>query len=318
MPERQSREVSFVVIAYNEEKGISRALEAISRLREIGDYEIVVVNDASRDRTAQVVEEFAAENNRVRLINLSENRGRGFARQRGVAAARGGLIATVDADIVLPADWFVLSRAALAGHDAVGGTPVPDADVQYVYQRFCLTPRVVGATATVTGSNGLYRREVFDVAAFDESLREGEDSALNHLMRRLGMSCATVPGLVVHHQEDRGFWLSLQWLFTVGKGATRQFIRYRQVRQPDLVAAGFAAALVGCAAAGVVGQWAVGAAIAFVFLLAVSVQHLRTRFLTPLFQWRVVLPALAVDCTMIAAYLIGRLAGLTSLRRGPS
>ena len=118
------------------------------------------------------------------------------------------MIAMVDADIVLPVDWFVhTQKAAVAGHHAVGGTPVPDADGEYVYRRFGLTPRVVRCNShTVTGSNGLYRREVFDRITFDESLREGEDTALNQLMQRQGMSCLTVPGLVVHHEEDRGFW----------------------------------------------------------------------------------------------------------------
>lgn len=317
MTGRKSREVSFVVIAYNEERNIARALAAITGLREIGDYEIVVVNDGSKDRTAEIVTEMAANNARVTLIDLLENRGRGFARHRGVAAATGDLIAMVDADIVLPVDWFVHTRKALAGHHAVGGTPVPDADAEYVYRRFGLTPRVVGATATVTGSNGLYRREVFDITTFDESLREGEDSALNRLMERQGMSCLTVPGLVVHHEEDKSFGMSLRWLFTVGKGATRQLIRYRQIRKPDVVALGFVAVLIGCAVADVIGQWAAGAAIVAGFFLVISSQHLRTRFLTPLSQWRAIALALAVDCIMLASYLVGRLAGLSALRERP-
>ena len=60
-----------------------------------------------------------------------------------------------------------------------------------------LVPRVVrGGTATVAGSNGLYRREVFDLVDFDPALREGEDSALNHAMERQGLSSVTVPGLL--------------------------------------------------------------------------------------------------------------------------
>jgi glycosyltransferase involved in cell wall biosynthesis len=314
---RPSREVSFVVIAYNEERNIARTLTAIAGLRELGDYEIVVVNDGSRDGTAEIVAQIAAKNARVKLIDLLENKGRGFARHRGVAAATGDLIAMVDADIVLPVDWFVHTRKALDGHHAVGGTPVPDADAEYVYRRFGLTPRVVGATATVTGSNGLYLREVFDVITFDESLREGEDTAFNHLMERRGMSCLTVPGLVVDHSENKNFGTSLRWLFTVGKGATRQLIRYRQIRKPDVVAVGFIAVLIGCVVAGIIGQWAAGPAIVVGFFLVVSTQHLRTRFLTPLSQWRVIALALAVDCIMLTSYLVGRLAGFSALGERP-
>ena len=165
---------------------------------------------------------------RIRLIDLPANRGRGHARRTGIAAARGGLVATVDADIILPADWLDRTRAALTGHDAVGGTAVPDGDVGYVYRRFRLAPRVVASTTTVTGNNGLYRRGVFDRVSFDEALREGEDSALNHAMASQGLSAAIVPGLLVQHREGKSFGSSLRWLFDTGQGATRQLLRYRR------------------------------------------------------------------------------------------
>ena len=98
--------VSFVVIAYNEAKNIGRTLGVIASLAGLADYEVVVVNDGSGDATADVVREHAAGNPNVKLIDLPRNRGRGYARSTGIAAAEGELIATVDADIILPPDWF--------------------------------------------------------------------------------------------------------------------------------------------------------------------------------------------------------------------
>src|ERR1700758_3574183 len=166
--------LSFVVIAHNEVKNIGRTLDAISTLSGLGGYEVVVVNDGSRDGTADIVRQRAAADPHIRLIDLPRNQGRGYARSTGIAAAAGALIATVDADILLPRDWFVRAAAALSGHDAVGGTAIPDGDVAYVYQATRLAPRIVGHTTAVTGSNALYRREVFDLVTFDSSLREGE------------------------------------------------------------------------------------------------------------------------------------------------
>ncbi len=147
---------------------------------------------------------------------------------------------------------------------------MPDGDVGYVYRRFRLAPRVVASTTTVTGNNGLYRRGVFDRVSFDEALREGEDSALNHAMASQGLSAATVPGLLVQHREAKSFGSSLRWLFDTGQGATRQLLRYRQVRQPDLAAGAFAASL----AAGLLAVRArrplLGAAIPAGFVLAVE------------------------------------------------
>ena len=229
--------VSLVVIAYNEAGNIGRTLDAIGALDGLDEYEVVVVNDGSRDGTADVVRDRAAGNPRIRLIDLPKNRGRGYARSTGIAAAEGELIATVDADIILPPDWFVRAQAALPGHDAVGGTAVPDGDVAYVYQSTRLVPRVIGHTTTVTGSNALYRRRVFEIVGFDPALREGEDVALNQATTAGGLSFATVPGLLVEHIENKTFGESLRWLFITGTGATRQLLNYRQIRVPDLAAA---------------------------------------------------------------------------------
>jgi hypothetical protein len=307
--------ISFVVIAYNEESNIANTLAAIKELKDLGEHELIVVNDGSRDRTAQIVARIAARDSCIQLINLAKNRGRGYARNTGVAAARGGLIATVDADILLPPDWLTRTLAALGGHDAVGGTAVPDGDVAYVYKRFRLVPRVVGGTATVAGSNGLYRREVFDLATFDPALREGEDSALNHALNNQGFSSVTIPGLLVQHEEDKTLVTSLRWLFDIGRGATRQLVTYREVRQPDLVTAGFVTAAAACFYLAVRKHPVAGAAVPLGFVLAASAQHVRSRFEIPASQWARVAPAIIVDSAMLTAYFAGRLAGLIALWR---
>jgi hypothetical protein len=306
--------VSLVVIAYNEAGNIGRTLDAIGALDGLDDYEVVVVNDGSRDGTADVVRGRAAGNPCIRLIDLPRNRGRGYARSAGVAAAEGDLIATVDADIILPPDWFVRARAALPGHDAVGGTAVPDGDVAYVYQSTRLVPRVVGHTTTVTGSNALYRRRVFEIVGFDPALREGEDVALNQATTAGGLSFAAVPGLLVEHIENKTFGQSLRWLFITGTGATRQLLNYRQIRVPDLAAAVWlASAAAGVAIAVLVSPF--GLALPAVLLAAIAAQHVSSRFETPAGRWWSVAVAVAFDSALLLAYFAGRVAGLTWLLR---
>jgi hypothetical protein len=307
--------VSFIVIAYNESANIARTIAAITALEDLDEHEIIVVNDGSRDNTAQIVANIATQNPSVRLIDLGENRGRGYARSAGISAARGGLIATVDADIILPPNWLTRTRTALLDHDAVGGVAVPDGDVAYICKRFKLVPRVVRGTTTVTGNNGLYRRAVFDVARFDPALREGEDSALNYAMKRRGLSSATVPGLLVEHHENKTLGASLKFMFDVGSGATRQLVTYRDVRQPDLVTGAFAGAVTLGLFAAAREHRLLGAAIPVGFVLAASAQHVRSRFETPRSHWRGVGPAIAVDGAMLMAYFAGRFFGLTALRR---
>jgi GT2 family glycosyltransferase len=312
----ESELVSFVVIAYNEADNIARTLASIAALKGLSKYEVIVVDDGSRDNTVQVVTEIAAQNPRVRLVKLPENHGRGYARSRGIAEANGEFIATVDADITLPPDWYSRARAALCGHDAVGGTAIPDGDVAYIYRRFRFVPRFVAHTTSVTGSNALYRREVFGVVKFDPALREGEDVALNQAIKAQGLSTATVPGLLVAHEESKTFSESLKWLFESGGGATRQLITYREVRQPDLATAAFVVALTVGLYFAARGRRVTGTAIPLGFILAASLQHLRSRFETPKSHWRGVAPAVVADCAMLTAYFAGRLVGLKALRPG--
>lgn len=307
--------ISFVVIAYNEATNIARTLDAITALTGLGEHEIIVVNDGSPDRTADVVADIACRNPHVRLIDLYRNHGRGYARSTGIAAAGGDLIATVDADIVLPADWLVRVRGALNGHDAVGATAVPDGDAAYLHKRFGLAPRAVGHTTAVTGSNALYRRQVFHMIGFDPALREGEDIALNHAAIHHGLSFATLPGLLVQHTEDKKLSESLRWLFISGKGATRQLVTYRQVRAPDVATGAFVGAAVAGLFMALRGKWFAGASIPAALVLAVSTQHVRSRFDIRWTQWRQVVPAIAVDGALLTAYFTGRLAGLAELFR---
>jgi GT2 family glycosyltransferase len=302
--------LSFVVIAYNEAGNIARTLASINALEGLSRYEVVVVDDGSRDETGQIVTNIAARNPCVRLIRLAQNHGRGYARSRGIAEANGEFIATVDADIILPPDWLLRARAALDGHDAVGGTAIPDGDVAYIHKRFRLVPRFVGHTTSVTGSNALYRRRVFDIAKFDPTLREGEDVALNHATKAQGLSFTTIPGLLVTHEENKTFGESLRWLFESGGGATRQLITYRVVRQPDLAVAAFVAAMSAGLYATARGRRLTGAALPLGFILVASAQHVRTRFEIPKSHWREVVPAVVTDGAMLTAYFAGRLVGL--------
>lgn len=302
--------VSFVIIAFNEEANIAATISRITALHGLADYEIVVVNDGSRDRTAEIVSNIAASNSNVKQIDLSNNTGRGNARKMGVESANGELIATIDADILLPPDWLVRARAALMDSDAVGGTAVPDGDVAYIHRRFRLAPRLVGQTTAVTGSNALYRRSVFELATFDPELRNGEDCAFNYLMEDRGLSFATVPGLVVEHRESKSFGTSVRWLFEIGIGATRQFRTYREIRQPDIVAFGFVGALaIGITVAALTGN-PVGLAVPLCFVVAASAQHVRTRFKIGLADIARTLPAVAVNALLLTAYFAGRIVGL--------
>jgi glycosyltransferase involved in cell wall biosynthesis len=124
-PSRESPSVLSVVIpAYNEEDGIAAIVERVLAVRPelagVGvDLELVVVDDGSADRTAEMV----AACLEARLVCHSTNRGYGAALKTGFNAARGDLLGFLDADGTYPPESFPdLCREALAGADLVVGS----------------------------------------------------------------------------------------------------------------------------------------------------------------------------------------------------
>ena len=119
--------ISVVIAAYNEGKVIAETLRTLLATDYKGEIEVVVVDDGSRDQTAEEVERVANSDPRVRLLQ-QENRGKARALQRGLAAARHGIVVFIDADTQCQHDTlprllepFADARiGAVSGHAKVG------------------------------------------------------------------------------------------------------------------------------------------------------------------------------------------------------
>jgi len=94
MKEKADQRVVAIIPAYNEEERIAIVLEAIEGTGLID--EIVVVNDGSNDRTAEVVKKFP----KVILINKEQNRGKGSALMAGIESTNGDILVFIDADLI--------------------------------------------------------------------------------------------------------------------------------------------------------------------------------------------------------------------------
>jgi len=116
---------SIVIPAYNEALRLRGALSAVRRFfrRQRGSFEIVVVNDGSRDATEEEAKRISRRWPEVRVISYAVNRGKGYAVRKGVLAARGQRILFLDADLAtLPEEWPKLDRRLDDGADVAIGS----------------------------------------------------------------------------------------------------------------------------------------------------------------------------------------------------
>lgn len=116
--------VSVIVPAYNEERRLPATLHAILEYFEAQPYaaDVLIVDDGSSDRTAELVEQLMQQHPNLQLLRL-DHRGKGFAVRAGALAATGTYFLLCDADLAVPIEeWAKLSAFLTEGYEVVIGS----------------------------------------------------------------------------------------------------------------------------------------------------------------------------------------------------
>ncbi len=95
-----STEVSVIIPVYNTEQYLRQCLDSVVN-QTFKDIEIICVNDCSTDNSLQILKEYQHKDNRIIIIDLTENKGAGNARNNGVNVAKGQYLTFIDSD-----DWI--------------------------------------------------------------------------------------------------------------------------------------------------------------------------------------------------------------------
>jgi glycosyltransferase involved in cell wall biosynthesis len=214
MPEPPA--VSVIVPARDAKPTLERTLSAICEQELDRPFEVLVVDDGSRDETAAIARRYGPL---VSVITLKESVGPGAARNRGVSAARAPALAFTDADCFPSPSWLACGLDALQQADLVQGRVEPDPAVARTpFDRSLSVERAGGFYQT---ANLLVRREVFQaVGGFrDWSLEQpgrrrwsvdrrrgramrtpiGEDTQFAWTAIRMGRRSAFASDAVVYH-----------------------------------------------------------------------------------------------------------------------
>jgi dolichyl-phosphate beta-glucosyltransferase len=199
---------SIIIPAYNESRRIVATLNRVlSYLAEQGwDAELIVVNDGSRDDTADIVRRFAERNPMMRLLENPGNKGKGYSVRHGMLSAQGEMLLFSDADLSSPIEEAAkLFHAIGAGADIAIGSrwlkPELQSERQSLHRQlfgriYNLLLRVILGLQfkdTQCGFKAFSRRAARSIFPLQKIERWGFDPELIFLARKQGLKVVEVP-----------------------------------------------------------------------------------------------------------------------------
>jgi glycosyltransferase involved in cell wall biosynthesis len=180
--------VSVVVPTWNEAAGLEAFLRQFERQTlPRSDFEIVVVDGGSADGTREIARRFAEK------VLVQKRRGIGGARNDGVDAAAGAIIATTDADCVVPPDWLAVIRERFEDPGVVAAVG-PDSPIEggwkprfvYFFLRGFIRAMALAGLYTTGGTNTAVRRASFLRVGGYRNLVHSDDVDLGFRLKALG------------------------------------------------------------------------------------------------------------------------------------
>lgn len=209
--------VSVVVCSYNGSRTIRECLEGLGRL-DYPNYEVIVVNDGSTDTTAAIASQYD-----VRLIS-TKNRGLSNARNTGIEAATGEIVAYIDDDASPDPHWLTYLAVAFqnSSHAGIGGpniAPAGDGHTAHCVAHAPGNPVHIllsdQEAEHIPGCNMAFRKACLqEIGGFDPNLRvAGDDVDLCWRLQQRGWTLGFSPAAMVwHHRRNsvRAYWKQQQ------------------------------------------------------------------------------------------------------------
>jgi glycosyltransferase involved in cell wall biosynthesis len=232
--------ISFIIPCYNEEKHIKDCIRSIRKHVWYIPYEIIVVDNNCTDRTVEIAEEELAK------IVRESRKGVVYARQAGYEAAKGFLIANIDADSKITDGWVWEALSRLSNSDIVAVTGPLEYEgasfglkfmTKFYYFLAKLSNDYIGVF--LQGGNCMIKKKALDeVGGYDTSIAfYGEDTMTAKRIQHLGkivfnmyMVTTTSPRRIKEQGLIKTTWLYMTNYFSVtfkGKSTTNDYKDFR-------------------------------------------------------------------------------------------
>lgn len=249
--------ISVVVVSYNEEDSIGSCLESLLAQTYEYDFEILVIDNGSTDTTMQIVESFAHEHKKIRLLH-NPRKGIVFSRNMGIRQSTSPFLAYTDADCLVPKDWlsklmkgYVFYKnkyPALCG--VGGGNEVALPENTYSRALKIFLQSYLGSHGSANGkiytadrvidhlptTNILYEKAVLLTHPFDETMVfGGSDLEITSRLRSLGYIFMYLKGATVLHKREPSVLKWSKSMFRYGRGRIFAMTKNRLLQEPHMI-----------------------------------------------------------------------------------
>jgi glycosyltransferase involved in cell wall biosynthesis len=178
---------------------LRECIESILR-QSLNDFELILINDASPDDPMELLESYALNDRRIKLIHWYRNRGVAAARNAGLRIARGKYVSFIDADDIVDASYFE-TLITIAEQFSLDIVAAHTNDFRMVEQlrpvhSFCLNIEIKNIPLRRLSIQHficrLFRRSAIKSLAFDEHLHTGEDILFIHWAMLVAARCMEI------------------------------------------------------------------------------------------------------------------------------
>ena len=200
--------ISVIVPVLNAEKTLAACLKSLLS-QKIDFLELIVVDNASDDKTAEIIKSFAAYDKRIVYI-YEATKGRGRARSAALKAVRGDVVAMTDADCLVPDNWLgALTEKIINGEelavmgfesDAVGNYWTKMRQLEDEINLFKKVKN--GFISHLDTKNFACEAKLLKKIGFDENFKSCEDLDLFFNFQKIGIKIKFLPDLRVAHFHD--------------------------------------------------------------------------------------------------------------------
>ena len=227
--------ISVIIPTFNEEENIAQCLVSLSHQNiPRSDYEIIVVDGGSKDATCEIAKKYADR------VFIQTSKKVGGARNDGVKVAKGDIVATTDADCILPPHWIKTLAEDFKDPDVVQiyGPVYPIEDG--IGNRFSLLlantfARIGYYSKTfyyTLGCNTAFRKDAFNRAGMYRCIDAGDDLEIAMRMKDEGkiyFDNRLNVGFSMRRYQKFGTLQSLyEWVYIVSKGGNTEKYSYSQ------------------------------------------------------------------------------------------